>query len=48
MSKKRDISKEISALLLVILVLLLALSICRQWLPALTTGWTCLIYGSST
>ncbi|MBQ7936580.1 MAG: CPBP family intramembrane metalloprotease [Clostridia bacterium] len=45
MSKRRDISKEISALLLVILVLLLGLSICRQWLPALTAGWTCLIYG---
>lgn len=45
MSKRRDISKEISALLLVILVLLLGLSFCRQWLPALSTGWTCLIYG---
>ena len=45
MSKRRDISKEISALLLVILVLLLGLSVCRQWLPALSAGWTCLIYG---
>ncbi len=45
MSKRRDLSKEISGLLLVILVLLLGLSFCRQWLPTLTTGWTCLIYG---
>lgn len=44
MSKRRDLSKEISGLLLVVLTLLLALSFCRQWLPALTAGWTCLIY----
>lgn len=44
MNKRRDISKEISGLLLIILILLLGLSFCRQWLPALTAGWTCLIY----
>ncbi len=44
MSKRKDISKEISGLLLIVLVLLLGLSVCRQWLPSLTAGWTCLIY----
>lgn len=34
MSNKKDISKGISALLLTVLVLLLGLSLCRQWLPA--------------
>ncbi len=41
---KRDLSKEVAALLLVILFLLLALSFGSQWLPALGTGWTTLLY----
>lgn len=45
MSSRRDISKEISALLLVVLVLLLGLSLCRQWLPAFGPGLTALVYG---
>jgi membrane protease YdiL (CAAX protease family) len=45
MSSRRDISKEISGLLLVVLSLLLGLSICRQWLPDLGLGLTVLIYG---
>ncbi len=44
MSSRRDISKEISALLLVVLCLLLGLSLCRQWLPDLGLGLTVLIY----
>ena len=44
MSKRKDLSKEISGLLLVILTLLLGLSFGKQWLPALSAGWTCLIY----
>ncbi|MBQ7779418.1 MAG: CPBP family intramembrane metalloprotease [Clostridia bacterium] len=44
-SKKRDVSKEISGLLLIVLALLLALSLCRQWLPAFGPGLTALIYG---
>jgi len=42
---KKDVSKGISALLLTILVLLLGLSLCRQWLPAFGPGLTALIYG---
>ncbi len=42
---KKDVSKGISALLLTILVLLLGLSFCRQWLPAFGVGLTALIYG---
>lgn len=42
---KKDVSKGISALLLTVLVLLLALSLCRQWLPAFGVGLTALIYG---
>lgn len=45
MSSRRDISKEISGLLLTILVLLLGLSLCRQWLPAFGPGLTALVYG---
>ncbi len=45
MSTRRDISKEISSLLLVILSLLLGLSLCRQWLPAFGSGLTLLVYG---
>lgn len=45
-SSKRDISKEISGLLLVVLTLLLGLSLCRQWLPAFGPGLTALIYGA--
>lgn len=42
--KRRDLSKDISGLLLWILVLLLALSFCRQWLPAFSSELTVLIY----
>ena len=42
--KRRDLSKDISGLLLLILVLLLALSFCRQWLPAFGPGLTTLVY----
>lgn len=45
MSSRRDISKEISGLLFTVLILLLALSLCRQWLPAFGPGLTALIYG---
>ncbi len=41
---KKDISKGISGLLLIILVLLLGLSLCSQWLPAFDTALTLLIY----
>lgn len=44
MSSRRDISKEISSLLLVVLCLLLGLSIGRQWLPKFGLGLTVLIY----
>lgn len=43
--KRKDISKDISALLLIILTLLLGLSICSQWLPSMGPGLTALIYG---
>ena len=33
-SKKRDISREISGLLLIVLLLLMGLSVLKQWLPA--------------
>ncbi len=45
MSSRRDISKEISGLLFTVLVLLLVLSLCRQWLPAFGPGLTALVYG---
>ncbi|MBR6794278.1 MAG: CPBP family intramembrane metalloprotease [Clostridia bacterium] len=45
MSSRRDVSKEISGLLFTVLILLLALSLCRQWLPAFGPGLTALIYG---
>lgn len=41
---RRDISKEISALLLVVLLLLLGLSFGRQWLPALGPALTVVLY----
>lgn len=41
---RKDISKAISGLLLVILALLLGLSLCRQWLPAFGPGLTALVY----
>lgn len=41
---KRDVSKEISALLAVILILLLGLSLVGQWLPKMGAGLTVLIY----
>lgn len=41
---RRDISKEISALLTVVLVLLLGLNLTKQWLPVLSTGLTVLLY----
>lgn len=41
---RRDVSKEISALLVVILGMLLGLSIISQWLPKMGTGLTVLIY----
>lgn len=44
MSSRKDISKSISGLLLTVLCLLLALSLCKQWLPKLDTGLTLLIY----
>ncbi len=44
MSNRRDISKEISGLLLTVLILLLGLSLCRQWLPAFGPGLTALVY----
>lgn len=44
MSSRRDISKEISGLLLVVLCLLLGLSFCRQWLPAFDPSLTALVY----
>ncbi len=45
MSTRRDISREISSLLLVVLTLLLGLSLCRQWLPSFGPGLTALVYG---
>lgn len=44
-STRRDISREISGLLLTVLILLLGLSLCRQWLPAFGPGLTALVYG---
>jgi membrane protease YdiL (CAAX protease family) len=44
MSSRKDISKGISALLLTVLVLLLGLSLCRQWLPAFDPLLTVAIY----
>lgn len=44
MSSRRDISKEISLLLLTVLCLLLGLSFCRQWLPAFDPPLTALVY----
>ena len=44
MSSRRDISKEISLLLLIVLCLLLGLSFCRQWLPAFDPPLTALVY----
>ncbi len=41
---RRDVSKEISALLTVILTLLLGLSMISQWLPKMGAGLTVLIY----
>lgn len=44
MASRRDVSKEISSLLLVVLCLLLGLSLCKQWLPNFGLGLTVLIY----
>lgn len=44
MSNRKNISKNISGLLLIVLCLLLALSLCKQWLPKLDAGLTVLIY----
>lgn len=44
MSEKKDVSRDISGLLLAVLVLLLGLSLCRQWLPVFSPGLTVLVY----
>lgn len=44
MGSRRDISKEISSLLLVVLCLLLGLSFCRQWLPAFGVELAAILY----
>ncbi len=44
MSSRKNISKNISGLLLIVLCLLLGLSLCKQWLPKLDAGLTVLIY----
>lgn len=41
---KKDISKGISALLLIVLALLMGLGLANQWIPKLGGGWTVLLY----
>ncbi len=44
MSGRKNISKNVSGLLLIVLCLLLGLSLCKQWLPKLDPGFTVLLY----